>query len=147
MKIPDKLRAIYYILRGDGVICNVDIRGTEVCGVSIDAHRKLFVAGSNIYPNDAPTESPPEAEVWGTRPSHQGLRHSGVHILAIPGQAHRYPIGTILYNYRTGENVRITFHIDADKVLIERDIYHEGKASSWLPTDDVSVVGFFAPPA
>lgn len=45
----DKLKAIYYVLRGWGVICNCNIRGDTVVG----DHGKLYVGGqTNICPPD-----------------------------------------------------------------------------------------------
>lgn len=49
----NRLTAIYYILRGWGVVCNCNIRGDTVIG----DHGKLYVGGqTNICPpNPRPT--------------------------------------------------------------------------------------------
>lgn len=82
-----------------------------------------------------------EDDVWNRRLTHGGLAAAGTTSLTITGAAHRYPIGTILYNVQDNEYARITGHVDADTVTIARDITGTVSEGAWASTDEVIVAG------
>lgn len=82
-----------------------------------------------------------EDDVWNRRLSHSGLAAAGTTSLTVTGAAHRYPIGTILYNVQDGEYVRVTGHGDANTLTIARDITSDVSEGSWASTDEVIVAG------
>lgn len=83
-----------------------------------------------------------EDDVWNRRLSHGGLAAGGTTALVVTGAAHRYPIGTILFNVPDGEYVRVTAHADADTLTIVRDIVAGVTEGAWASTDEVFVAGF-----
>ena len=83
-----------------------------------------------------------EDDVWNRRLTHGGLAAAGTTSLTVTGAAHRYPIGTILYNVPDGEYVRVTGHVDANTLLIARDITADVTEGAWASTDEVLVAGF-----
>lgn len=82
-----------------------------------------------------------EDDVWSRRLSHGGLAAAGTTSLVVTGAAHRYPIGTILFNVPDGEYVRVTGHTDANTLTITRDIVSGVTEGAWANTDEVLVVG------
>jgi hypothetical protein len=83
-----------------------------------------------------------EDDVWNRRLSHGGLAAAGTTSLTVTGAAHRYPIGTILFNVQDSEYVRVTGHIDANTLQIQRDITAAVTEGAWASTDEVLVAGF-----
>jgi len=83
-----------------------------------------------------------EDDVWSRRLSHGGLAADTTTTLTVTGAAHRYPIGTILFNVADAEYVRVTGHVDANNLTIVRDIYSTVTEGSWASTDEVIVAGF-----
>lgn len=62
------------------------------------------------------------------------------------GTAHRYPVGTILYNVTQNEYVRVTGHTESaqgqnDQLQVVRGYAGSTAAASWAQTDEVFVVG------
>lgn len=82
-----------------------------------------------------------EDDVWNRRLTHGGLAAAGTTQLTITGAAHRYPVGTILYNVQAGEYVRISGHVDANTIQIQRDITSDVSEGAWANTDEVIVTG------
>lgn len=83
-----------------------------------------------------------EDDVWSRRLSHGGLAAAGTTSLTVTGAAHRYPIGTILYNVPDGEYVRVVGHVDANTLQIQRDITADVSEGAWASSDEVLVAGF-----
>ena len=83
-----------------------------------------------------------EDDVWSRRLTHTGLAAGGTTTLTLTGAAHRYPIGTILYNVVALEYVRVTGHVSVDAVTIARDITADVTEGAWASTDEVLVAGF-----
>lgn len=82
-----------------------------------------------------------EDDVWNRRLTHGGLAAAGTTSLTITGAAHRYPIGTILYNVTVDEYVRISGHVDANTITLQRDIIAGTSEGAWASTDEVIVAG------
>lgn len=82
-----------------------------------------------------------EDDIWNRRLTHTGLAAGTTTSLVVTGAAHRYPIGTILFNVPDSEYVRVTGHIDANTLLIARDINATVTEGAWASTDEVFVVG------
>ncbi len=83
-----------------------------------------------------------EDDVWSRRLTHSGLAAAGTTSLTVTGAAHRYPIGTILHNSVDNEYVRVSGHVDANTLQIQRDITATVSEGSWASTDEVYVAGF-----
>ena len=83
-----------------------------------------------------------EDDVWSRRLSHSGLAAAGTTTLTVTGAAHRYPVGTILFNVEDAEYVRVTGHVDVNNLTIVRDIYSTVSEGVWASTDEVLVAGF-----
>lgn len=79
---------------------------------------------------------------WNRRLSHSGLAAGTTTTLTVTGAAHRYPVGTILYNRNDDEYTRVTGHVDANNLTIKRDIVAGVTEGSWASTDEVYVAGF-----
>lgn len=82
-----------------------------------------------------------EDDPWNRRPTHTGLAATTTTVLVVTAQAHRYPVGTILYNRVANEYVRVIGHVDANTLSITRNI-GGGSAAVWASTDEVFVSGF-----
>lgn len=82
-----------------------------------------------------------EDDLWNRRLSHGGLAAGSTTSLTVTGAAHRYPIGTILFNVQDSEYVRVTGHVDANTLTIMRDITATVAEGSWANTDEVFVAG------
>src|SRR3990167_11261105 len=65
-----------------------------------------YVGGPEQFQFDETTIEWVEDDVWSRRLSHGGLAAAGTTSLTVTGAAHRYPIGTILYNVPDGEYAR-----------------------------------------
>lgn len=83
-----------------------------------------------------------EDDVWSRRLSHGGLAADTTTTLTVTGAAHRYPVGTILFNVEDAEYVRVTGHVDENNLTIVRDIYSSVTEGVWANTDEVLVAGF-----
>lgn|SRR5574341_106970 len=83
-----------------------------------------------------------EDDPWNRRLSHGGLAAGTTTSLTVTGAAHRFPVGTILYNVPDGEYVRVTGHVDANTLTIQRDITASVTEGAWASTDEVFVSGF-----
>lgn len=82
-----------------------------------------------------------EDDQWGRRPTHGGLAAAGTTSLTITGQAHRYPVGTLMKHIESGEVVRIIAIVDADTVTLQRDVAGAVTEGAWDSTDEVIVTG------
>ena len=74
--------------------------------------------------------------------SHGALSSGTTTTLTVTGAAHRFPVGTILFNRQDGEYVRVTGHVDANNLTIQRDINSAVTEGSWAAADEVFVAGF-----
>lgn len=83
-----------------------------------------------------------EDDPWNRRLSHGGLADGTTTTLTVTGAAHRFPVGTILYNRNDDEFVRVTGHVDANNLTIARDITSRVTEGAWASTDEVFVAGF-----
>lgn len=83
-----------------------------------------------------------EDDVWSRRLTHTGLAANTTTTLTVTGAAHRYPIGTILFNVPDGEYVRVIGHVDANNLTIARDIVAGVTEGAWAAADEVIVAGF-----
>src|SRR5574341_2229543 len=77
-----------------------------------------------------------EDDPWNRRLSHGGLAAGTTTSLTVTGAAHRFPVGTILYNVPDGEYVRVTGHVDANTLTIQRDITASVTEGAWASTGD-----------
>ncbi|KKN84465.1 hypothetical protein LCGC14_0289270 [marine sediment metagenome] len=89
-----------------------------------------------------------EDDPWNRRPT-IGSRSAAsvaneVQDLTVTGAAHRFPVGTVLFNRQRDEFVRVTGHVDGDTLSIMRDITGRIDETSvaWVATDEVFVAGF-----
>ena len=100
-----------------------------------------YIGGPEQFRFDNTTIEWVEDDVWSRRLSHGGLAAGATTSLVITGAAHRYPIGTVLYNATVsgGEYVRITSHTDANTVVVTRDIISAVTEGAWASTDEVFV--------
>jgi len=83
-----------------------------------------------------------EDDPWNRRLSHGGLAAGTTTTLTVTGAAHRFPVGTILYNRQDDEYVRVTGHVDVNNLTIQRDIVAGVVEGAWASTDEVFVAGF-----
>lgn len=90
-----------------------------------------------------------EDDPWNRRLNHNGLAAGTTTSLRVYNDAsatgngaHRYPVGTILYNRNDDEFVRVTGHVDAGTLTIQRDITARVTEGAWASTDEVFVAGF-----
>ena len=84
-----------------------------------------------------------EDDPWNRRVTLNGVPASGTATsITTTGAAHRFPVGTILYNRNEDEFVRVTGHADANTLTIVRDITARVSESAWATTDEVFVAGF-----
>lgn len=82
-----------------------------------------------------------EDDVWNRRLTQSGLANGTTFVLVVTGAAHRYPVGTILFNATVGEYTRVTGHVDANTLQIDRDIIAAVSEGAWASTDEVLVAG------
>lgn len=82
-----------------------------------------------------------EDDVWNRRLTHTGLAAAATTSLVVTGASHRFPVGTILLHVSDAEYVRVIGHVDANTLLIQRDITAEVSETSWASTDEVLVAG------
>lgn len=89
-----------------------------------------------------------EDDPWNRRPTISALDAAGSanasQTLTVTGAAHRFPVGTILFNRNQDEFVRVTGHPSTDALTITRDITARVDETSvtWAATDEVFVAGF-----
>ena len=89
-----------------------------------------------------------EDDPWNRRPTIGALGNASVtnevQDLTVTGAAHRFPVGTILFNRNQDEYVRVVGHVDVNTLSIMRDITARvtETAVSWAATDEVFVAGF-----
>lgn len=100
-----------------------------------------YIGGPESFAFDQTKVEWTEDDAWNRRLTQGGLTDGTTTSLTVTGAAHRYPIGTILYNVPDGEYVRVTGHIDANTLQIVRDITSDVVEAAWGSTDEVLVVG------
>ena len=83
-----------------------------------------------------------EDDPWNRRLSHGALASGSTTTLTVTGAAHRFPVGTILYNRQDDEFVRVTGTVDANDLTIQRDITARVVEGGWDAADEVYVAGF-----
>ena len=89
-----------------------------------------------------------EDDPWNRRPTIGSLSAASVanevQSLTVTGAAHRFPVGTVLFNRNNDEFVRVTGHVDVNTLSIMRDITARVDETSvtWAATDEVFVAGF-----
>jgi hypothetical protein len=101
-----------------------------------------YVGGLEQFKFNNTTVEWVEDDVWTRRLTHGGLAAAGTTSLTVTGAAHRYPIGTILFNSADSEYVRVTGHTDANTLTIARDVVGSVTEGAWASTDEVFVAGF-----
>jgi hypothetical protein len=100
-----------------------------------------YIGGVEQFTFNSTTVEWMEDDIWNRRLSHSGLAAGTTTTLTVTAAAHRYPIGTILYNVPDGEYARVTGHIDANNIQIARDITADVTEGAWASTDEVLVAG------
>jgi hypothetical protein len=86
-----------------------------------------------------------EDDPWNRRPSMSGtpLAATPATALTLTSQAHRYPIGTVLFNATKVEYVRVSaLGSDDNSLTVTRDITATGNTGAWASTDEVLVAAF-----
>lgn len=89
-----------------------------------------------------------EDDPWNRRPTIGALAAAGSanasQSLTVTGAAHRFPVGTVLFNRNNDEFVRVTGHVNVNTLTIMRDITGrvDETAVTWAATDEVFVAGF-----
>ncbi len=83
-----------------------------------------------------------EDDPWNRRLTHGGLAAGTTTALTVTGAAHRFPVGTILFNRPDGEYVRVIGHADVNTLTIARDITAAVTEGAWASADEVFVAGF-----
>jgi len=129
---PAEIDANVKIRWVDNLLVNMSERSTDLL---------KFIGGPSQFTFDNPKVEWVEDDVWGRRPTHTGLAAAGTLSLVVTGQAHRYPVGTLLYNSRVGEVVYVSAVADANTLTIVRDADGGSNAAAWLSTDEVMVQG------
>lgn len=101
-----------------------------------------YIGGLEQFQYNGPKVEWVEDDPWNRRLSHSGLAAGTTTTLTVTGAAHRFPVGTILYNRNDDEFVRVTGHASANALTIVRDITSRVTEGSWATTDEVFVAGF-----
>lgn len=92
-----------------------------------------------------------EKDPWNRRVTLASSMTGGVTSMVVTGAAHRFPVGTIFYNKNPNaagvthcEWVRVTGHVDANTLTVQREIAVGAATSSetWATTDEIFVAGF-----
>lgn len=91
-----------------------------------------------------------EDDPWNRRVTLAAAMVSGATTMQITAAAHRFPVGTIFYNAdpnSVGDGVsqeycRVTGHVDANNLTVQREIAGAGSGEEWATTDEVFVSGF-----
>ncbi len=83
-----------------------------------------------------------EDDPWNRRLPHGALSAGTTTALTVTAAAHRFPVGTILFNRQDGEYVRVIGHADANTLTIDRDITAAVTEGAWAAADEVFVAGF-----
>ncbi len=84
-----------------------------------------------------------EDDMWNRRITGCTLAHAATTLELNADISHRFPIGTLFLNTRTGELARVVTITDINTVEVVRDVAtaaHTGDAA-WLATDEVKVAG------
>lgn len=130
---PAEIDASVKIRWVDNLLINMSERSTKLL---------KYLGGPSQFTFNNPKVEWVEDDVWGRRPTHGGLAAAGTTALAVTGQAHRYPVGTLLYHVSDGEIVRVTAVADANTLTLQRDVPSAVAEGAWGASDEVIVGGF-----
>lgn len=89
-----------------------------------------------------------EEDPWNRRPTIGALVAAGaanaVQNLTVTGAAHRFPVGTMLFNRNRNEFVRVVGHVDVNTLSIRRDVTGrvDETAVTWAAADEVIATGY-----
>lgn len=83
-----------------------------------------------------------EDDPWNRRLTHGGLAAAATTNLTVTGAAHRYPVGTVFLHVADSEYVRVVGHVDANTLILQRDITAAVSEGAWASTDEVFVAAF-----
>ena len=107
-----------------------------------------YVGGVETFQYNNPKVEWVEDDPWNRRPTIGALTAAGSanasQSLTVTGAAHRFPVGTVLYNRNQDEFVRVTGVANANTLTIMRDITGrvDETGITWAVTDEVFVSGF-----
>lgn len=130
---PAEIDANVKIRWVDNLLINMSEKSTKLL---------KYLGGPSQFSFNNPKVEWVEDDQWGRRPTHTGLVNSADTSFVVTGQAHRYPVGTLLYHPADGEIVRVTAVADADTLTLQRDVPGAVSEGAWLSTDEVIVAGF-----
>lgn len=117
----------------DNLLINMSERSTDLL---------KYIGGTSQFTFNNPKIEWVEDDQWGRRPTHGGLAAAGTTSLTVTGQAHRYPVGTLLLHAPDGEIARVTGVADADTLTLQRDVPGAVSEGAWASTAEVIVCGF-----
>jgi len=129
---PAEIDANVKIRWVDNLLINMSDRSTRLL---------KYLGGTSQFTFNNPKVEWPEDDLWGARPTHGGLAAAGTTSLTVTGQAHRYPVGTLLYHVADGEIVRVTAVADANTLTIQRDVPGAVTEGAWGSSDEVIACG------
>jgi hypothetical protein len=129
---PAEIDANVKIRWVDNLLINMSERSTDLL---------KLLGGPSQFTFNNPKVEWVEDDVWGRRPSHGGLAGGGTTALVVTGQAHRYPVGTLLLHVSDGEIARVTAIADANTLTLQRDVPGAVAEGAWGATDEVIVCG------
>lgn len=129
---PAEIDATIKIRWVDNMLVNMSEQSTDLL---------KYVGGPTSFTFTNPKVEWIEDDQFGRRPTHTGLTNSADTSLVVTGQAHQYPVGTLLYHVSSGEISRVTAIADADTLTLQRDVPGTVTEGAWLSTDEVIVSG------
>jgi hypothetical protein len=115
----------------DNLLINMSERSTDLL---------KYLGGPAQFTFNNPKVEWVEDDVWSRRLSSPSVTGAGT-TLTITGQAHRYPVGTLLLHVTDGEIARVVSITDANTVEIQRDVPNVVSEGTWSTTDEVIVAG------
>lgn len=107
-----------------------------------------YVGGVETFQFNNPKVEWVEDDPWNRRPTISALTAAGSvnasQSLTVTGAAHRFPVGTVLFNRNADEFVRVTGHVNVNTLTVMRDITGrvDETGVTWAVTDEVFVSGF-----
>ena len=107
-----------------------------------------YVGGVETFQYNNPKVEWVEDDPWNRRPTISALTAAGSanasQSLTVTGAAHRFPVGTVLFNRNQDEFVRVTGVVNVNTLTIMRDITGrvDETGITWAVTDEVFVSGF-----
>jgi hypothetical protein len=116
----------------DNLLINMSERSTDLL---------KYLGGPSQFTFNNPKVEWVEDDVWSRRPTHGALADGEATSLTVTGQAHRYPIGTLLLHVASGEIARVTAIADANTLTLQRDVPNAVTEGAWATSDEVIVAG------